>query len=105
LLPTLREGDIVVRDNWSSHNVSGVKAAMESVGAKVVDLPPYRPDCNPMERVFAKLKTLVRKLKWRTVEEWWKKRGALCDGFSPQECQNHFKHAGDNKKTKLQTRF
>jgi hypothetical protein len=56
VLPTLREGDIVVRDNWSSHNVSGVKEAMKSVGAKALYLPPYSPDFNPMERVFAKRK-------------------------------------------------
>ena len=63
LLPTLREGDIVVMDNLSSHKVSGVKEAIESVGAKVLYLPPYSPEFNPIEMVFAKLKTLVRKAK------------------------------------------
>jgi transposase len=52
LLPTLRQGDIVVRDNWSSHNVPGVKAAMESVGAKVLYLPHYSPDLNPIRAVI-----------------------------------------------------
>jgi transposase len=94
LLPTLHEGDIVVLDNLSSHKVAGVKVAIESVGAKILYLPPYSPDLNPIEMVFAKLKTLVRKAKLRTVENLWKKLGKLCDVFSPEECQNYFRHAG-----------
>ena len=97
LLPTLREGDIVVLDNLSSHKVAGVKEAMESVGVKVLYLPPYSPDFNPMEMVFSKMKTLVRKSKLRKVEDLWKKLGEWCDFFSPEECQNDFKHAGDTK--------
>ena len=94
LLPTLREGDIVVLDNLSSHKVAGVKEAIESVGAKVLYLPPYSPDLNPIEMVFSKMKTLVRKAKLRKKEDLWKKLGELCDFFSPDECQNYFKHAG-----------
>lgn len=99
LLPTLREGDMVVRDNLSSHKVVGVKKAIESVGAKVIYLPPYSPDLNPIEMVFSKLKTLVRKLKLRTVETLWKKLGELCDAVAPKECQNYCKHAGYKKIT------
>ena len=51
-MPTLKKGDIVVLDNLSSHKVAGVKAAIESVGAKVIYLPPYSPDLNPMELSF-----------------------------------------------------
>ena len=69
LLPTLREGDIVVLDNLSSHKVAGVKGAIASVGAKVVYLPPYSPDFNPIENVFSKLKTMLRKAKLRTVRK------------------------------------
>jgi len=94
LLPTLKEGDIVVMDNLSSHKVAGVKKAIESVGAKVLYLPPYSPDLNPIEMVFSKLKTLVRKLKLRKMDELWKKLGELCDVFSPKECSNYFRHAG-----------
>ena len=65
LLPTLREGDIVVMDNLSSHKVAGVEKAILSVGAKILYLPPYSPDFNPIENVFSKLKTLVRKSKCR----------------------------------------
>ena len=105
LLPTLREGDIVVLDNLSSHKVAGVKEAIESVGAKVLYLPPYSPDFNPIEMVFAKLKRLVRKLKSRKVEDLWQRLGELCDVFSPQECLNNFRHAGYCRTQKLQTCF
>jgi len=94
LVPTLRKGDIVVMDNLSSHKVVGVRKAIESAGAKILYLPPYSPDLNPIEMVFSKLKTLVRKAKMRTMETLWKKLGELCDRFPPQECQNYFRHAG-----------
>jgi transposase len=103
LLSTVQEGDIVVMDNLSSHKVAGVREAIESVGAKVVYLPPYSPDFNPIENVFSKLKTLVRKSKIRKVEELWKRLGELCDVFSPNECRNYFRHAGYKKK--LQSKF
>ena len=72
LVKTLTEGDMVVLDNLSSHKVADVKEAIESVGAKILYLPPYSPDFNPIELVFSKLKTLVRKSKVRKVEELWK---------------------------------
>jgi len=97
LLPTLKPGDIVVMDNLSSHQVAGVVTAIASVGAHVLYLPPYSPDLNPIEMVFSKLKTLVRKLKLRTREELWNKFGELCDVFSPEECRNYFRHAGYQK--------
>jgi transposase len=94
LLPTLHEGDIVVLDNLSSHKVAGVKEAIESIGARVIYLPPYSPDFNPIENVFSKLKTMLRKLKSRTMEDLWKNLGTLCDVFTPKECYNYFRHAG-----------
>jgi transposase len=99
LVPTLRVGDVVVMDNLSSHKVAGVREAIESVGAKVLYLPPYSPDLNPIENAFAKLKTLVRKAKLRTVEELWDKLGKLTDVFTPEECENYFKNAGYGKNT------
>jgi len=63
----------------------------------------YSPDFNPIENVFSKLKTMLRKLMLRTVDELWKKLGTLCEIFSPEECQNYFKHAGYYGNTKLQT--
>ena len=99
LLPTLKPGDIVVMDNLSSHNVSGVVEAVASVGAMVLYLPPYSPDFNPIENVFSKLKTLVRKAKLRKVDDLWRKLGELCDVFSSEECLNYFRNAGYTKIT------
>jgi len=103
LVPTLQKGDIVVMDNLSSHKVAGVKEAIESVGAEVLYLPSYSPDLNPIENVFSKLKTLVRKAKMRTVDDLWNKLGELCDIFAPEECKNYFKNAG-YKKQYVQTK-
>jgi len=103
LVPTLQKGDIVVLDNVSSHKVAGVKKAIESAGATVLYLPPYSPDFNPIEQVFSKLKTLLRKFKLRTMEELWNKLGELCDVFSPEECKNYFKNAGYAKIKNVQT--
>jgi transposase len=100
LVPTLKKGDMVIMDNLSSHKVAGVKKAIESAGATLVYLPPYSPDFNPIEMVFSKLKTLVRKLKLRTMEALWTKLGELCDCFPPQECKNYFRHTGYRKMTK-----
>ena len=61
LAPTLRPGDIVILDNLSSHKVAGVRATVEARGARLLCLPPYSPDLNPIEQLFAKLKALLRK--------------------------------------------
>ena len=68
LVPTLKPGDIVVMDNLSSHKVAGVREAIEAVGAELRYLPPYSPDLNPIEQVFAKLKALLRKAEERTID-------------------------------------
>lgn len=94
LVPTLRAGDIVVMDNLSAHKVDGVKNAIEAAGATVMYLPPYSPDLNPIETVFAKFKTLLRKAEQRTVEALWKTCGELIDSFDEGECRNHIRHCG-----------
>jgi transposase len=94
LCPTLQPGDIVVADNLGSHKVAGVQQAIEAVGARMVYLPPYSPDFNPIEQVFAKLKTLLRKAQRRTVDALWHHIGELLDEFSPTECKNYFVAAG-----------
>ena len=76
LLPTLKPGDIVIMDNLGSHKGHAVRAAIRAAGARLVFLPPYSPDLNPIEQVFAKLKTLLRKAAERTVEATWKRIGA-----------------------------
>ena len=94
LLPQLREGDIVVMDNLSSHKVAGVRRAIEGVGASVRYLPPYSPDLNPIKMAFSKLKTLIRKAAARTYDQLWAAVGQVCDLFSDEECYNYFKAAG-----------
>jgi transposase len=94
LCPTLQPGDIVVADNLGSHKVAGVQQAIEAVGARIVYLPPYSPDLNPIEQVFAKLKTLLRKAQKRSIDALWHHIGELLDQFSPTECRNYFVAAG-----------
>ena len=94
LAPTLRPGDIVILDNLGAHKVAGVRAAVEARGARLLYLPPYSPDLNPIEQLFAKLKTLLRKAAERTVEATWKRIGTLLDCFTPKECANYFANAG-----------
>jgi transposase len=94
LVPTLREGDVVVMDNLGSHKVAGVREAIEAVGATILYLPPYSPDLNPIEQVFSKLKTLLRKTAARTVDALWSAIGKLLDSFSPQECSNYLANSG-----------
>jgi len=94
LVPTLRPGDIVVIDNLGSHKGKAVRRAIRAAGAKLFFLPPYSPDLNPIEQVFAKLKTLLRKAAERTVEATWKRIGILLRAFTPQECANYFRNAG-----------
>lgn len=94
LVPTLKVGDIVIADNLSSHKVAGVKEIIEAAGAKILYLPPYSPDLNPIEQVFAKLKALLRKAMARSYETLWKTIGKLLALFSKQECQNYFVNSG-----------
>jgi len=94
LAPTLNPGDLVIMDNLGSHKVSGVAEAIEARGARLLFLPPYSPDLNPIEQVFAKLKALLRAAGERTVSGLWSRIGQLLDRFSPSECQNYFRHSG-----------
>jgi transposase len=94
LVPELRPSDIVVMDNLASHKVAGVQAAIEKAGATVRYLPPYSPDFNPIEQVFSKFKTLLRKQKARTVDALWNAMGDLLDRFDPAECERYIRHCG-----------
>ncbi len=94
LVPTLTPGDIVIMDNLGSHKGKPVRRAIRAAGAKLLFLPPYSPDLNPIEQVFSKLKTLLRKADERTVEDTWKRIGALLDCFTPEECANYIGNAG-----------
>ncbi len=94
LLPSLRPGDIVILDNLGSHKGKAVRAALRTVGAKLIFLPPYSPDLNPIEQVFAKLKHLMRKAQERSIEAALQRIGSLLNNFSAGECSNYLVNAG-----------
>jgi transposase len=94
LCPTLRPGDIVVLDNLSSHKVAGVKQAIAAADATLIYLPPYSPDLNPLEKLFAKLKALLRKAAKRSVDALWNEIGELLNTLSSTECANYFTPSG-----------
>jgi len=94
LVPTLKPGDIVVLDNLSAHKVPGIREAIEAASAKLLYLPPYSPDFNPIEQLFAKLKALLRKAAERSVESLWNRIACLLDAFQPDECANYFRNSG-----------
>ena len=94
LVPTLMPGDIVVMDNLPTHKATGVREAIESAGARLLFLPPYSPDFNPIENAFAKLKALLRARAERTIDALWTAVGILMPAFTPAECANCFQAAG-----------
>lgn len=94
LAPTLRPGDVVILDNLGSHKGKAVRRAIRKAGAHLIFLPKYSPDLNPIEQVFAKLKTLLRKAEARTVDTICTAIGELLDSFTPQECANYLTNAG-----------
>lgn len=99
LAPTLAPGDVVVADNLASHKVSGVREAIEARGATLLFLPPYSPDLNPIEQVFAKLKHLVRSAAPRQRDSLWQTIGNCLSRFPPNECRNYLAAAGYGRST------
>ena len=94
LAPALAPGDVVVLDNLRAHRVDGVRQALAAVGASALYLPPYSPDLNPIEQLFAKLKALLRTAATRTVDALWGAIAQALDAFSPTECAHYLAHAG-----------
>jgi putative transposase len=94
LVPALEVGDLVMMDNLSSHKRKAIRRAIRSAGAKLLFLPKYSPDLNPIEQVFAKLKHFLRKQAPRTVESVVSSIAELLGTFAPQECANYFTNAG-----------
>ena len=94
LLPELRPGDIVILDNLPGHKGEEAAKLVEACGAKLVFLPPYSPDLNPIEQVFAKLKTLLRKADERSVEATWRRIGSILGHFTPRECAAYLANSG-----------
>lgn len=94
LAKTLAPGDIVVMDNLPAHKAAGVAGAIEATGARLLYLPPYSPDFNPIENAFSKLKALLRARAERTIPALWDAVGSVLDRFTPAECANYFSAAG-----------
>ncbi len=80
--------------NLGSHKGQAVRAALRSVAAKLFFLPPYSPDLSPIERVFAKLKTLLRRADERSVEATWRRIGSILGLFTPSECAAYLENPG-----------
>lgn len=94
LIPVLRPDDIVVMDNLASHKAPAIRTAIRAAGARLIFLPAYSPDLNPIEQVFAKLKHLLRKAAERSKEAVWRRIGDLLDMFTPKECENDLRNSG-----------
>lgn len=94
LAPTLHPGDLVILDNLSAHKVGGVRSAIEATRTRLVYLPPYSPDLNPIEQLFAKLRRLLQTAAERTITSLWRRIGECVDRFTPEECANYLRHAG-----------
>lgn len=94
LAPQLRAGDVVVMDNLTSHKGERVRRIIESSGAKLLFLPPYSPDLNPIEMIFSKIKQTLRSKSYRTQESLWRCMQSVLDCVTASDAQNCFKHCG-----------
>jgi transposase len=94
LIPTLKPNDIVVADNLGSHKGKAVRNAIRAAGARLLFLPKYSPDLNPIEQVFAKVKTLVRKAEPRTFDAISEALKSALAQVPPSECANYLRNAG-----------
>lgn len=96
LVPVLREGDTVILDNLSSHKNDEAARLITEAGARLLFLPPYSPDLNPIEMAFAKFKEFLRQAEARTVDALWDLIGRTLNLFTPEECVNYVRHCGYN---------
>jgi transposase len=94
LVATLRPGDTVIMDNLAAHKVAGVREAIEAADARLVYLPPYSPDLNPIELAFAKLKALLRSAAARVVDQLEDTIVRALEQFTGNECSHYFRHCG-----------
>lgn len=94
LVPELSSQNTVFLDNLSSHKSEAVRQAIRNTGARLLFIPPYSHDFNPIEQAFAKLKHLLRKARQRTFTGVWQTIGDIIKAFTASECQNYFNNAG-----------
>jgi transposase len=100
LVPQLQSGDVVIMDNLSSHKRVRTRELIEAAGASVLFLPPYSPDLNPIEMIFAKVKQLLRSLACRTVDALWQAMQSVLDQITASDAANCFRHCGYTLQTK-----
>jgi transposase len=93
-VPTLHPSDLAILDNLSVHKVAGMRVAIEQAYASLVHPPPYSPDLNAIERVFVKLRRLLKSAAERTIPGLWLRIGQCLDLFTAQRCANYLRHAG-----------
>lgn len=93
-MPALKPGDTVILDNLQAHKVAGVRETIEDAGARLLYLPPYSPDFNPIEQIFAKLKALLRTAAARTVPDLWHAIRQALARFTADGCRNSLAAAG-----------
>ena len=96
LAPELRKGDIVILDNLSSHKGDAAARLVAQKGARLLFLPPYSPDLNPIEMMFAKLKEILRQAETRTIDALWTLIGDVLKRFTAEECAAYIRHCGYN---------
>lgn len=94
LAPTLRPDDIVILDNLPAHKAVAARDAIEATGARMLFLPPYSPDFNPIENAFSKLKAILRKAAARTIPDLWTAIRDALPRFTPDECAHYFSATG-----------
>jgi transposase len=94
LAPTLRPGQIVLLDNLSVHKAASIRQAIAARGCELLFLPPYSPDCTPIEQAFSKLKAILRGLGARTKEALWEAMRVAVEAITPTDAMAWFAHAG-----------
>jgi len=94
LVPTLKPGQVVVMDNLPAHMSPRIDQLVEAVGARVIRLPPYSPDFNPIEMAISKMKSLLRKLARRSIDELVSAIGQSTLAITPQDARGFIKHCG-----------
>ena len=94
LCPVLKSHHVVIMDNVSFHQVCGVKEAIESVGAKLIYLPPYSPDLNPIEQMWGKIKNCLRKESARTLNKFAKSIKVAFTSIQATDLENWYGHCG-----------
>ena len=90
LAPTLQKGDLVILDNLATHKIRGIREALEAAGARLLYLPPYSPDFNPIEKMWSKIKQLLRSQAPRTESALLLATKTAFEAISTADCRSYF---------------